>query len=332
MSKKSTVCLQIFKAIGNAIRDAQITFEKLQAQINEKDARVIELKHQVDQLLNLAIKNSISQGTTYKTKMAEFEKEIITLEEELDRLKAQRSVAQMDASSGEFIYRNIRMIMEQIDNVPVDVQKSLLRMLVHSIVVYDEAVEINMYIQPECMPSTLAQLPLKEENPALINDQNEVLASTPSVSPERQVWGLLLDKSRVTDVEQIQLVISFYRRRYGKLEFSLDQPFPQKPQKPPPINIIQQALIVKTFISAHPEETYLSAAAKLNLHRKRISKMLSMLDMLPPNFVEKAKDYTDPRILYNMNVKNINRILCHPCPKTIEEKLNALTSSPSNAQ
>ena len=186
----------IFKAIGNAIRDAQITFEKLQAQINEKDARLIELKHQVDQLLNLAIKNSISQGTTYKTKMAEFENEIITLEEELNKLKAKRSVAQMDASSGEFIYRNIRMIMAQIDTVPTDVQKSLLRMLVHSIVVYDEAVEINMYIQPECMPSTLAQLPLKEENPTPTDGQNEVLASTPSVSTGRHVWGRWLKKVR----------------------------------------------------------------------------------------------------------------------------------------
>lgn len=179
----------ILKAIGNAIRDAQITFEKLQAQINETDARIIELKHHVDQLLNLAIKNSISQGATYKTKMAEFEKEIITLDEELNKLKAQRSVAQMDASSGEFIYQNIRMVIEQIDTVPVDVQKSLLRMLVHSIVVYDETVEINMYIQPECLPATLAQLPLKDENPALITDQSEVLASAPSVSTGRQVWG-----------------------------------------------------------------------------------------------------------------------------------------------
>ena len=179
----------ILKAIGNAILDAQITFEKLEAQINEKDARVIALKHEVDQLLNLAMKDSISQGTTYKTKMAGLEKEIETLEEELNQLKAQRSVAQMDANAAEFIYRNIRATMQYLDTAPPDVQKSLLRMLVHSIVVSDQTVEINMYIQPECLPSTLAQLPIKAENPALINDQSEVLASDAAVSTERQVWG-----------------------------------------------------------------------------------------------------------------------------------------------
>ena len=41
----------------------------------------------------------------------------------------------------------------------------------------------------ECLPSNLAQLPLKDENPALINDQSEVLASDAAVSTERQVWG-----------------------------------------------------------------------------------------------------------------------------------------------
>ena len=117
------------------------------------------------------------------------EKEIETLEAELDKLKAQRSVAQMDVNSGEFIYTNIRMVMKYIDDVPMEPQKILLRMLIHSIVVNDQTIEINMYIQPECLPSTLAQLPLKDENPALINDQNEVLASDACVSTERQVWG-----------------------------------------------------------------------------------------------------------------------------------------------
>ncbi|MBF0571818.1 MAG: recombinase zinc beta ribbon domain-containing protein, partial [Candidatus Omnitrophica bacterium] len=179
----------ILKAIGNAMLDAEITFEKLEAEINEKDSRVIALKHEVEQLLNLAMKGSITQGTTYKTKMAELEKEITVLDEKLNQLKAQRRVAQMDANSGQFVHRNIKLIMQYIDTVPPELQKSLLRMLIHKVVVDDDRVAIDMYIQPECLPTTLAQLPLKAENPTPTQGQDEVLAPDASVSTERQVWG-----------------------------------------------------------------------------------------------------------------------------------------------
>ena len=65
----------------------------------------------------------------------------------------------------------------------------------------------------------------KKENPALINDQNEVLASTPSVSPERQVWGLLLGGSQIFDVQLVQLVARIYVRKRQKREISIDLPF-----------------------------------------------------------------------------------------------------------
>ena len=179
----------ILKAIGNATLDAQITFEKLEAQINEKDSRVIALKLEVDQLLNLAMKGTITPGTTYKTKMAELEKEIAILDEELSQLKAQRRVAQMDANSGQFIHQNIRLVMQYIDTVPPELQKSLLRMLIHKVVVDDQTVAIDMYIQPECLPTTLAQLPPKVKNPTPTQGQDEVLAPDAPGSTERQVWG-----------------------------------------------------------------------------------------------------------------------------------------------
>jgi len=137
-------------------------------------------------------------------------------------------------------------------------------------------------------------------------------------------WGLLNDNKRDFEPKQIQLLTSFHRKRYGRLMFSLDLPFPEKPPEPEPVNIIQEALQAKTYMKAHPDETYLSAARKLNFHRKRISKLLSMIDMLPPGFIEKAKNCSDRHLLHNINHSNINRILCHPCPRTIEEKLNAL--------
>ena len=68
-----------------------------------------------------------------------------------------------------------------------------------------------MYIQPECLPSVFAHLPLKEKNPTptmvrkvLVLRQSlgptlskvEGLATNTSVSTERQVWGRWLVKRK----------------------------------------------------------------------------------------------------------------------------------------
>lgn len=85
--------------------------------------------------------------------------------------------------------------------------------------------------------------------------------------------------------------------------FSIDRPFPENPPEPPPINVIQEALRVKAFMDANPDETCLSAASKLNLHRKRISKLLIIANNLPQNFITKLKNCNDPKILRKMHVK-----------------------------
>ena len=319
----------VFKAIGNAIRDAQITFEKLEAKIKKKDARLIALRHEVEKLLNLAMQNSVSQGATYKTKMAEIETEITTLEDELDKLTMQRNVAQMDASSGEFVFSNIRLIMQYMDEIPIEHQKTLLRTLIHSIVVFDKTVEINIFIQPECLPLTLANLPLKDKSLSPTNGQDEALASDASVSTERQVWGLLFAERRNTQTKSAQLVIAFHKRRYGKLEASFDRPLPQmKTREPgPPPNIIAEALRVNAFMAAHPDETCLSAAAKLNLPRKRISKLLTIANTLPPDYIEKIQNCNDPMILRQLNVKRLFRIASLESEAKRSQELNSLIAN-----
>lgn len=106
------------------------------------------------------------------------------------------------------------------------------------------------------------------------------------------------------------MVISFHRRRNGKLEASLDLPFPQKRIKEPdpPINVIREALRVKEFMAAHPDETFLSAATKLNLHRKRISKLLTIANALPENLITELTNCNDPKILRQMNVNHFYRL------------------------
>ncbi len=63
--------------------------------------------------------------------------------------------------------------------------------------------------------------------------------------------------------------------------------------------------MVRTFMLANPDESYLSAAVKLNIHRKRIAKLLRLIENLPDDFVEQAKKYNDPKKLREMSVRRL---------------------------
>ena len=56
---------------------------------------------------------------------------------------------------------------------------------------------------------------------------------------------------------------------------------------------------------ANPDETYLSAAVKLNIHRKRVARLLQVIDALPDDFIERAKECTDPAVLRRMSVSRL---------------------------
>ncbi len=109
---------------------------------------------------------------------------------------------------------------------------------------------------------------------------------------------------------------------FGRLQSSLDLPLPERPKKKPPVNAIQQALAVKAFMDANPDHTCLSAAGPLNMHRKRIAKLLKILEVLPAEFIEQFKDCRDPRILHRMSVNRLYQIASGPTPNRIAKELN----------
>lgn len=118
-------------------------------------------------------------------------------------------------------------------------------------------------------------------------------------------WGLKQDTRRSTEPNTVQLVIAFYRRRKARLEVSLDLPFPPERRPAPPVNVIQQALQVRAYMTANPSETCLSAAKPLKIHRKRIAKLLRIIDALPPDFIEKFKESTDRKVLHQLSVNRL---------------------------
>ena len=58
-------------------------------------------------------------------------------------------------------------------------------------------------------------------------------------------------------------------------------------------------------MKANPHETCLSASKTLKLHRKRIAKLIQIANTLPPDFLKKAKDYTNPKTLHRMSMNKL---------------------------
>ncbi len=184
----------IVRAIGEAIRESQIKCEEIDITLNEKRIRLNTLRHETDNLLNIAMKNDIVQGPTFKSKLTSMEEEIVALEEETKRLEKERKIAQISTHSGAHIYRNIQALMAHIDQVPPKMQKDLLQAMIQNIVIHDNKIIMNVYIQTEGFAPFLAE---KGKTPTLAEGQDEgfkaadcsPVASTGSVLHWRQARG-----------------------------------------------------------------------------------------------------------------------------------------------
>jgi len=299
----------IVRAIGNAIRESQIKFEKIEENLIERRIRLNTLRHEVENLLDLAMKNTVSQGVVFKNKMSGIEAEIETLDEEIKKLEDEKKVAQMNAHSGEHIYSNVKIAIQHIDQAPPEVQKDLLKALIENITVYEDKIVMNMFIQPEALPQAF-HAPQEEKNPTPTISQDEVLASDASVSNWRPIKGLGLNVSRVFPTQEIKLLMNFYRRKTTRLEVSIRMPFVEKRKPAPPVNVIQQALTVRSFMQSNPDETHFSAASKLNLNRRRISRLLKIADSLPFQYTETLKNCNDSVVLRRLNVRCLFKVAC----------------------
>jgi len=184
----------ITKAIGNAVLDSQMKFEKIEKKMNEKQKELNSLKFEAEKLLELVMNKTILTGSTYKTKLAGIELRIGRLEDELSKLQAQKNVAQMNASSGEFLYSNIRVAMRCLDQAPPEAQKGLLQALIKDVIVYDDKIAINMYIEnalQNILSSTID--PNSDENKKGLTPGSTrgktYMAQSSCVSTGRPVWG-----------------------------------------------------------------------------------------------------------------------------------------------
>ena len=115
----------IIKEIGDAILDSQIKLEALEKLVKPIQNKLVAIQQEANKLLELAMNNRVSQGKTYKDKMAKLDEEIVGLEDELEKLQAKKSIAQMSAHSGEFLHSNLKFAMQYIEQAPSGGPESL---------------------------------------------------------------------------------------------------------------------------------------------------------------------------------------------------------------
>ena len=107
--------------------ESQAKLEKIDADLTEKESRLNGFRFQANKLLELAMGNTVAKGSTYKDKMTELETEIVKLEDEIDKLQAQKRVASINACSGELVYRSMNFAIQHLEDAPPEAQKSIIQ-------------------------------------------------------------------------------------------------------------------------------------------------------------------------------------------------------------
>ena len=155
----------IVKAIGDAILDSREKLDEVEKEIKDAEEKLKIAKEAAENLLRLAMENNVSKGPVYKTKMDALDIEILMLQDKLSKLEAQKRVAQLSANSGEFLFSNIKFALKYLDQAPPDAQRALMQALIKSVTIFDDHVELRMYVgQPfEEIAANLPAIP--NENP-----------------------------------------------------------------------------------------------------------------------------------------------------------------------
>lgn len=145
LKKSSSDPKILLRAIRQAITEAREKLSRTNKDLQKTGKRLMELKDENSKLLNLAIKGVVSRGGTFKDKMEKNDREIFSLEEQIAKLNAQKSVASATIESSDLIQDNIAFASKNLGIIPPEAQKNLIQSLIKEITVYDEKLEINLF-------------------------------------------------------------------------------------------------------------------------------------------------------------------------------------------
>ena len=174
----------ILRAIKEAVLEAREKLSHISKDLRKMESRLRELKEEAKKLLDLAVRGTISKGSTYKTRMEEIETEIAGLEEKWDKLQAQKKAAEISAESSSFIHSNLAFAMERFDKAAPEAQKGLIQSLVKEITVYDGHVKLAMFAGAPLQETFPIDNSAKRKRPTV---KNGALTAKTQGSPMRQI-------------------------------------------------------------------------------------------------------------------------------------------------
>ncbi len=192
----------IAKGIGDAMREAQLMAGRIDTMVKESEAKLNDCQHEAKTLLDLAMTGTVTQGPAYKTKMAEIDSQIITLEDKLTKLRTQKTANDMTANSANYLHETLQFALEYLDKAPVDAQKSLVHALIKDIVIHNDVIDLKMYLGD---PDTVLQADIndcehnhdgiKKKSPTPAQCRNGAVTEQKLGASVRQQWLPLKDSN-----------------------------------------------------------------------------------------------------------------------------------------
>jgi len=185
----------IIKGIGDAMREAQLMTGRIDTMVQETEKKLNDCQHEAKTLLDLAMTGTVTQGPTYKMKMAEIDNQIISLEDKLTKLRIQKTANDMTANSGDYLHETLQFAMQYLDKAPVDAQKSLINALVKEIVIHNDVIDLKMYLgdpeqtlQADITDCNHNPDAVKKKNPAPAQCRNGAVTEQKLGASVRQQW------------------------------------------------------------------------------------------------------------------------------------------------
>ncbi|OGW80029.1 MAG: hypothetical protein A3G33_08180 [Omnitrophica bacterium RIFCSPLOWO2_12_FULL_44_17] len=124
----------IVKAVENALLEARSRLNFAGKNIVKVEKQLKTAREAAEKLIDLALNGTISKGTTYKARLEALEAETCKLENQLAKLQAQKTAAEMSADSAKFIHSNIVFIMGRFDKADPATQKAFFQALIKEII------------------------------------------------------------------------------------------------------------------------------------------------------------------------------------------------------
>lgn len=116
---------------------------------------------------------------------------------------------------------------------------------------------------------------------------------------ERGKWRPTRYAGQISEVQQIQLLVRFERKRGVSVLLSIAKSTPKDPPMVPVNNqnAVAKALQFYAFLKADPTRFHDEIAQKFGAPRPQVTQYLKLVDRLPKGFIDRMKSCNDPKTL-----------------------------------